>query len=499
MQLDRDKVRAAIDWHALDGARHIRGFNYQPSWGRNGVEIWGHFDPERYRFELTRGLELFPGFNTVRLWLSWRAYKMDAAGCTRHVLEALDICASLGLLAIPTLFTRWVGDPPFDPVRSESVVYGDWAARFGPFIDAMVTPQVGNEAILAWDLCNEPVENAAISRIFEGDRVPDDVPLDQRLAQEVAWLTFIHDRVKRLDPDAATCVGYAWDLAAGRAWEPFSDLLTPHMYWYAVWCQQDAAKRPAFKEALRARVGATMDDWRTRGVHKPVVSTETCWGSLDDAHRAQIVDDTLSVLQDQGVGFLAHALWTSPVADLHPPDMGPVGGAGYMAFVESEGALRPQHEVIRRYLRDTPSYTTIFNPADEDLAVIDRGLHAYNLAHLGEEVIYHYHKVAILARDARGTVIGGIHGELAWTWLHIDTLWVDEDHRGAGVGSDLLARLEAAALVKGFYGAHLETTNFQARDFYLHHGYEVFGELEGKPEGVTWYYMKKRLGPATTR
>jgi hypothetical protein len=38
---------------------------------------------------------------------------------------------------------------------------------------------------------------------------------------------------------------------------------------------------------------------------------------------------------------------------------------------------------------------------------------------------------------------------------------------------------------------HLETTSFQALDFYLKNGYEVFGQLEGKPAGHTWYYLKK--------
>jgi ribosomal protein S18 acetylase RimI-like enzyme len=74
-------------------------------------------------------------------------------------------------------------------------------------------------------------------------------------------------------------------------------------------------------------------------------------------------------------------------------------------------------------------------------------------------------------------------------------LWVNEKYRGQGIGSDLLKEIEAAAMTKGFYGSHLETTDFQAAEFYRKNGYEVFGELEGKPEGHTWFYMKKRLVP----
>jgi len=134
-----------------------------------------------------------------------------------------------------------------------------------------------------------------------------------------------------------------------------------------------------------------------------------------------------------------------------------------------------------------------FDPPSEDVAAIERGLHAYNVAHLGEDVIDNYHQVAVVARDVEGNIVGGVHGELCWDWLYIKTLWVAESHRAQQAGSRLLAALEEAALCRGFSRAHLETTDFQALDFYLKHGYEVFGRLPGKPAGHTWYYLKKDL------
>ncbi len=109
-------------------------------------------------------------------------------------------------------------------------------------------------------------------------------------------------------------------------------------------------------------------------------------------------------------------------------------------------------------------------------------------------MIYDYHRVGIFAKDEVGTVIGGIHGELCWGWLYIKSLWVEKSHRGQGIGKELLQLIEEAAVSRGFFGSHLETTGFQALDFYLAQGYEVFGELEGKPVGSTWYYLKKNLG-----
>jgi ribosomal protein S18 acetylase RimI-like enzyme len=140
------------------------------------------------------------------------------------------------------------------------------------------------------------------------------------------------------------------------------------------------------------------------------------------------------------------------------------------------------------------SCTVVFDPTPEDLRAIDRGLHEYNVAHLGQEVVLNYQRVAVLACDEQGDVMGGIHGGLVWEWLHIQSLWVAEGHRGRGIGSSLVASIERTAISRGFFHSHLETTDFQALGFYLKNGYEIFGELEGKPAGATWYYLKKDLG-----
>lgn len=42
----------------------------------------------------------------------------------------------------------------------------------------------------------------------------------------------------------------------------------------------------------------------------------------------------------------------------------------------------------------------------------------------------------------------------------------------------------------------LETRSYQAKDFYLKHGFEVYGELTDMPfAGVTTYYMAYHVTP----
>lgn len=137
------------------------------------------------------------------------------------------------------------------------------------------------------------------------------------------------------------------------------------------------------------------------------------------------------------------------------------------------------------------TYELIDNPSDGQIHPVRVGLYLYNRKQLGGETNDPFIKLLVYARDDEGYPIGGVFGEAYWGWLHVDTLWVAEAYRGHDIGSALLAQLEQAAAERGFLNSHVETTDFQALAFYQKHGYEVFGTLENKPPGHTWYYLKK--------
>ena len=134
------------------------------------------------------------------------------------------------------------------------------------------------------------------------------------------------------------------------------------------------------------------------------------------------------------------------------------------------------------------NFETVLDPSREVLESLWRGLDGFNRSVLGG---YDYARLAVVVRNEDGDVIGGLCGDLLWDWLHVQCLWVDEGLRDRGVGTKLVRMAEDAAIFRGIDNIHLETTSFQALDFYLKHGYEVFGQLEGKPAGHTWYYLKK--------
>ncbi|MMZ59580.1 Acetyltransferase (GNAT) family protein [compost metagenome] len=72
-------------------------------------------------------------------------------------------------------------------------------------------------------------------------------------------------------------------------------------------------------------------------------------------------------------------------------------------------------------------------------------------------------------------------------------LWISETLRGQGYGSRLLEDIESIVRAKGCKLIHLDTWNFQAPEFYKKHGFEIFGELEGFPEGFKRYFLRKQI------
>ncbi len=96
--------------------------------------------------------------------------------------------------------------------------------------------------------------------------------------------------------------------------------------------------------------------------------------------------------------------------------------------------------------------------------------------------------------DAAGGLAGGLVGHTWAGWLHVQYLWVDERHRGAGLGSRLLAEAERSAREeRGCAAVRLETWDFQAPEFYKRQGYDVVCVIPDYPPGITEFTLTKRL------
>lgn len=101
--------------------------------------------------------------------------------------------------------------------------------------------------------------------------------------------------------------------------------------------------------------------------------------------------------------------------------------------------------------------------------------------------------IAILIRDKRNSIVGGVIGYAMGGWLLVDLLWVEESLRNKGYGTKLVKMVENEAVRLGCKYAHLETFSFEARPFYEKHGYTLFATLDNYPDGHSKHFLKKKL------
>jgi GNAT superfamily N-acetyltransferase len=127
--------------------------------------------------------------------------------------------------------------------------------------------------------------------------------------------------------------------------------------------------------------------------------------------------------------------------------------------------------------------------------LIEDAINQYNMTVTG---FHSYASVNVVLRDEQDVVKGGALGGIWGEWLYLKFLWVAEELRGQGYGSQLLALAEAEATSAKCRGIYLETYDFQAYSFYSRYGFEAHGQVQDFPPGHTYYYMVKLLhGQAT--
>jgi endo-1,4-beta-mannosidase len=308
----------------------VRGFNYQPSYGSHGIEIWGEpFNIDLIREELLQGKKYFPGMNTIRLWLSYDAYIRQPDKMPERFRKVIDLGEELKLRFIPTLFNGWHSCPDFGGISVEMISAwgnpGHFGDSFVPYLDAVVKPFANDARILLWDLCNEPFNSVACE------------PSQKTVLD---WLGRVRGHLKEVGVAAPLGVGCVPAIDAMRTIEPLSDVITFHPYYaWNLWIKTPEQFAAFVDEAVAFG----------KSVGKPMLATETGWGALDDQKRAEVLAVELGTLAKRGLGFTAHLLHHTLVADGHRPEYGPISDAGYMAFIEKDGSLRPHHEVFNSF------------------------------------------------------------------------------------------------------------------------------------------------------
>lgn len=93
--------------------------------------------------------------------------------------------------------------------------------------------------------------------------------------------------------------------------------------------------------------------------------------------------------------------------------------------------------------------------------------------------------------DENGQLMAGLVAETFGNWLEIEYLFVKENLRGQGIGSQLLQQAESEAKKRNCRFAFVNTYQFQAPAFYQKYGYKEVFTLKDYPyTGQRHYYQK---------
>jgi GNAT superfamily N-acetyltransferase len=136
-----------------------------------------------------------------------------------------------------------------------------------------------------------------------------------------------------------------------------------------------------------------------------------------------------------------------------------------------------------RYAVTTPSKGGARN-------IILKGFLAYNRSKAGRTKLK---PMAVVLRDGKGRVLGGLTGSTAWGWMYVELFWLPEELRHQGHGRKLMALAEAEAKRRGCIGIYLNTTSFQSPGFYGKLGFKAYAVIDDYPSGHKTYFLAKRL------
>jgi len=135
----------------------------------------------------------------------------------------------------------------------------------------------------------------------------------------------------------------------------------------------------------------------------------------------------------------------------------------------------------------------ISKSSDEIIELIDNTLGDFNKT----QVIYNpkmdYVPLNFHIKDPVDNIIAGINAFACWQMLYLSEFFVKDTYRGKGIGTLLLTKVEQEAKNVGVLVSQTDTFDWQAKDFYLKLGYEIFGVIENCPDGHKRYYLKKTL------
>lgn len=135
--------------------------------------------------------------------------------------------------------------------------------------------------------------------------------------------------------------------------------------------------------------------------------------------------------------------------------------------------------------------TSEINEKDNNL-ILDN-LSKYNISSTNGLHNKPYKAINLYLRNEFDEVIGGILGITYCFCFQIENFWISDKYRRNGYGKLLITEAEKLATEYGCTFSFTGTFSYQAPDFYKKMGYKVFSQLDGFPDGIILYFLKKKI------
>ena len=143
--------------------------------------------------------------------------------------------------------------------------------------------------------------------------------------------------------------------------------------------------------------------------------------------------------------------------------------------------------------KNTRHFNVSDTPTEQEMERIYNAVENYKLTQTHGEYKQPGIEISLVLRDSRGNVQGGVIASTVFKVMHLEVLWVAEDYRGHGYGSQLVLGAEQIGFAKGCITSQTLTFSFQGPEFYPTIGYEQIGIYDGYPNGLTEHVLMKRL------
>jgi len=128
------------------------------------------------------------------------------------------------------------------------------------------------------------------------------------------------------------------------------------------------------------------------------------------------------------------------------------------------------------------------NPSADDIQVLNDGIMEQAKQKKGMEQLAFF---GFFIRDNEGKIVGGCSGDNMYGAIYVGSLWVSEELRGKGYGTQLMREAEKLARESKCHFIAVNTFDWEALDFYKRLGFYVEFERKGYDKNSTFYFLRK--------